>query len=471
MKTFTLSIVMICFSQLSYGQADVWYQVVSDGFGIPAQNTVPEMEFFEGYLYTSTAPIGPGLAKLYRSSSGDIGTWTNVTPPLSGDKSIHSFGITDLDSGYIWCGTGNPTTGAMIYRSRNGTSWIPIAVRGFGDQGLSTAAPHMVVFQGSSDTIPYLYAGVGSHGGGIPGQVWRIPFSDSIPSDWVRLIDFDTVTTSVNDTVDLISYFCLWKNKIYFGTNAKGQLWESSDGVNFTRNMGVGYGFDSLSTNIVISSIEVFNDTMYATTTNMQGGQLWRSGDGVNWQMITDDAFGKGNAVNELRSLRTSFGKIWLTGYTDINYSNGTPVWRSDNGSQFIQSNIDGFGDINNNGQNAITIGFGNYQYFGGPNYQSGGQVWRADMSTKIDETNKDDCSVCIYPNPFPGSEYIYIESECYTINDLSIYDITGKLITAITSSSDNQFRIGKGTLKAGLYFYSFYTDDGILRSGKLIVN
>jgi hypothetical protein len=112
--------------------------------------------------------------------------------------------------------------------------------------------------------------------------------------------------------------------------------------------------------------------------TDLGGGVMWLGTGNEVWEVLTDDAFGKGAAVNELRSLRVSFGQLWLTAYTEVELSAGTPIWRTADGVTFVQANEDGFGDPDNNGQNAVTIGFGDHQYFGGPNYEAGGQVWRS---------------------------------------------------------------------------------------------
>lgn len=366
-------------------ESSEWIQVIADGFGDSSQDTVPEMEVFEGYLYASTSPTDKGNAKLWRSDSGDPDSWESVThfdPALSGDKSIHSFGVTSLNEGYIWLGTGNKVKGAMIYQSQDGINWTGISERGFGNPALTGVSPHMVVFQGTDDDAPYLYAGMGSHGEGTPGQVWRIPYESADPDDWELLVDF----ADVNEKVQTITYFYAWDDTLYFGTDAGGQLWESTDGVTFTENEYVGTGFGD-KTNYVLSSFVVFDEYFYVTTTNKYGGQLWRSNDGQEWEQITDNAFGKGKAVNELRSLRVSFGQLWLTGYTQTSLSDGTPVWRSEDGVNFIQANIDGFGDSTNNGKNAVTIGFEGYQYFGGPNYEKGGQIWRMKLTHEAERS------------------------------------------------------------------------------------
>ena len=352
-----------------------WTQIIGDGFGHTDQDTVPEFEVFKGYLYAATAPTGPGMAKLHRTATGNADDWEEVTPDLAGDKSIHSFGTTDSGDGYIWFGTGSPSNGGTIFRSEDGETWTQISHRGFGNALLTGAAPHMVVYQGSDDDEPYLYAGMGSHGAGEEAQVWRTPFGSTNKDDWEPLVDF---AEDDDHDVTIITYFYVWEDTLYFGTDGDGQIWQSTDGSTFEEMPGMEPGFGD-SDNFVISSLVEFNGSFYATTTNHKtGGELWFTEDGSEWDSITTDAFGKGPAVNELRSLRTSFDKIWLTAYTQTDLSDGTAVWCSEDGLTFEQSNTDGFGDPNNNGQNAVTIGFGDYQYWGGPNYEDGGQIWRA---------------------------------------------------------------------------------------------
>jgi len=385
---------------------------------------------------------------------------------LNGDRSIHSFGITDLGGGYLWCGTGSPANGSTIFRTQDGVTWTEITLRGFGNPLLTGAAPHMVVFQGPADAEPYLYAGMGSHGGGTPGQVWRTPYTNTDPNNWVRLVDCDTIDASMQT----ITYFYAWNNKIYFGTDGTGQLWESTDGTNFTQNTGVGNGF-SVPTNKVLSSFEEFNGQLYATTNNqILGGQIWRTADGASWSLVTNNAFSKADSVTEMRSLRASFGKLWVTGYTDTSKCMGTPIWQSDDGTTWVQSNVDGFGDINNNGQNAITIGFGDYQYFGGPNYIDGGQVWRANMATTSINQNGIDCNPVLAPNPFNDHSVLYLKNGCSQPKQIEIYDVLGKRIRIINSEHNLALTIKRRGLKAGIYFFKLQFVYGSGSSGKFVV-
>lgn len=458
MKIISPFVGLFFLSQILSGQADSWSPVVTNGFNSSANYGVVEFEVFQGELYAATAQKALGVAQLWRSSSGNPGTWTqvtNFTPSLAPSvKNIPSFGKTTLGGGIMWLGTGSPNTGTRIYRTTDGANWTAISKIGFGNPGLITPSPNMVVFQGPGDSIPYLYAGGGSHGGNTNAEVFRIPINSTDSSDWVKLLDFDTVATAVSDTVDLISYFNVWNNKIYFATNGKGQVWESSDGINFTQNMGVGYGF-SVPSNIVVACLQVFDDTLYASTTNkILGGQMYRSGDGTTWQPVTADAFGKGAAAEELHNMDTAFGYIWVTAYTDTAISNGCPIWRSSDGLNFVQSNTDGFGNPLINGENPVTISFGYFMYFGGPNYSAGAQIWRASVAAGM-QTHADNNDIAIFPNPSDGS--ITFSNQNARNLDVGIYNVLGEKIF-VTEIHDEYETINLD-VPMGIYFLKFSSE------------
>lgn len=475
MKKYLLLSTLASISLLSYGQADIWTPIETTGFGSAQNYDIVEFETFNGNIYCMTGRSGTGTAQIRYSTTGNAGTWTQVTsftPALHPSvKGFPSTGKTDSLGGIMWVATGSGI-GMRIYRTTDGINFTAISKRGFNDNaGLITPSPNMVVFQGTGDTIPYLYAGGGSHGGNTNAEVWRIPYNSTDSSDWVRLIDFDTIPAAVTpaDTVDLISYWTVWNNKIYFSTNAKGQLWESSDGINFTQNMSVGYGF-GVPSQIVIACLQVFNDTLYVTTTNkILGGQMYRTGDGINWQTITMNAFGKADSAEELHNMDTAFGYIWVTAYTDTSISNGCPIWRSSDGVNFIQSNTDGFGDPLINGENAVTISFGNSMYFGGPNYVAGAQIWRTDMTTGINQAEPKNYSVILFPNPF--SSQTTLQTDIPLMNaTLTVYNSFGQTVKEIKNISGQTVVLSRDNLASGLYFVRLTDRNNIITVDKLVV-
>lgn len=473
MKTFIFLIGLFFISHFISAQADIWTPVVTNGFGSSLNFDVVEFIEFNDTLYAGCGRKGTGSAQMFRSGDGTVWSQvTNFSPSLHPSvKSIHSFGKTLSDS-IMWIATGGGL-GTQVYRTTDGINWTLISTYGFGTPGNVTGAPNMVVFQPIGDTTQWLYAGAGSHGGSTNAEVWRIPIESTNSSDWEKVMDFDTVATlMISDTVDLISYFTVWNNKIYFGTNGKGQLWESSDGINFTQNalspFGQ-YGF-GVPSQIVIACLQVFNNTLYASTTNkILGGQMYRTSDGINWQNVTTDAFGKADSAEELHNMDTAFGFIWVTAYTDTSISNGCPIWRSADGTNFIQSNTDGFGNQLINGENPVTIGFGTNMYFGGPNYTSGAQIWRTDMTIGINQSELIKHSINFYPNPFS------IETTLQTNKDLknttlTVYNTFGQVVKQIKNISGQTIVFSRDNIECGLYFVLLIQDNKIILADKVII-
>jgi hypothetical protein len=374
-RLFFLAVAAVMIS-CGGGGTNEWDRVVGDGFGSKENSQITEFQEFGGYLYAGTGrSSASGGAEVWRSPSGDAGSWkkvTDFTPALPGGT-ITSFAASDLGGGVIWLGSSG-TAGASIYRSTDGVKWDRINNPGFGVVENITAAPHMVVFKGPGDSTNHLYAGAGSHGGSTKAAVYRAAWDNTSPAGWTRLVDFNTADPAVTT----ITYFYVWNGRVYFGTTG-GQVWESGDGVNFTRNQGVGNGFGTST--LAIASMADFNGHLYAATTNkVTGGQLWRTSDGSKWSAVTADAFGRGPKVEELHNIRVSFDRIWVTAYTSVDQALPSPVWYSEDGENFVQGNTDGFGDPDNFGPNPVTVGFGDHQYHGGPNSVTGGQIWRLRM-------------------------------------------------------------------------------------------
>jgi hypothetical protein len=435
-------------------QTNNWEAVITDGFGNNCNVGIIEFEEFSNYLYASTMVNScKQNAELWRSVSGEIGSWeqmNNFSPSLE-SSGFPSFGKTDLDSGIFWLGAGNPDKGGLIYRTTDGVNWLAITKRGFGNKNLIGVSPHLCVFQGTNDTIPYLYAGMFSHGGNTPGQVWRAPYNTTDSLAWEKLVDFKNIDSNVTT----ISYFYVWNNKIYFGTDGWAQLWESTDGKNFQMNPYVYYGFGE-SNNYVLSSMVDFNGSFYITTTNgIDGGQLWKSDDGIKWDSITLNAFGKADSVIELRSLRTSFNKVWLTGYTNDNISKGSPVWYSDDGTNFYQSNEDGFGDINNNGANPVVYGFGDYEYFGGPNLYDGAQLWRIFVDSASNSIIND---VSIQNESIKSLNELFEEYNKSSVKEAIIFDVLYRQLY-VGSFDESLINSCINSLYAGVYIINIRTN------------
>lgn len=164
---------------------------------------------------------------------------------------------------------------------------------------------------------------------------------------------------------------------------------------------------------------------------------------------MTGNAFGEGNAIDELHNLGVAFGKLWVTGQWAAGTTVPTIVWKSSDGVSFTQSNIDGMGDANNNGGFPVTIGFNDSLYFGCQNTTTGGQVWRtcvlpganfSSSSTLVcpgDSVSFTNLSTCNASNPvwsFPGGS----PSSSTAMNPIVVYNSQGVYDVTLVVSNNN---------------------------------
>jgi hypothetical protein len=92
-----------------------------------------------------------------------------------------------------------------------------------------------------------------------------------------------------------------------------------------------------------------------------------------------NDGFGDANNI-KIESLVTVDGKLYAG--TD-NSATGIEVWRSLDGSAWMQVNADGFGDANNISTlwSNASAEFQGDLYVGTRNFVTGGEVWRMEWS------------------------------------------------------------------------------------------
>lgn len=76
-----------------------------------------------------------------------------------------------------------------------------------------------------------------------------------------------------------------------------------------------------------------------------------------------------------------------------------------------------------------------------------------------------------VLPNPFSTSAYIHLDNGNFTSGmQVKIYDVVGNEVSSLKELSGNDVRIERGTLNAGLYFYSIVENNTVLEKGKMII-
>jgi len=105
---------------------------------------------YDGYLYIGFD--GGNGTEVWRSSTGDAGTWAQVNADGFGDPNNGRV-IVDAGTTYngaLYLATLNQATGAEVWRTTDGTTWTQVNGDGFGDA--DTLAAELIPFNG------YLYA-------------------------------------------------------------------------------------------------------------------------------------------------------------------------------------------------------------------------------------------------------------------------------------------------------------------------
>lgn len=77
--------------------------------------------------------------------------------------------------------------------------------------------------------------------------------------------------------------------------------------------------------------------------------------------------------------------------------------------------------------------------------------------------------SLSIYPNPAVSETFVTIENA--GLNEVSVYDIQGRLVSkeSVMANNGDQVRLGTETLTSGVYFVRV-SNDGAVRTAKLVV-
>jgi hypothetical protein len=134
--------------------------------------------------------------------------------------------------------------------------------------------------------------------------------------------------------------------------------------------------------NNTTASLVIFENALYAGTSNSEtGAEVWRY-DGEGWTRVDGGTppgnGGFGDSYNEAIGLGAVFNDRLYVGVT--NRRNGGAVWSYD-GATWIKESADGFGNVRN-GQIVAPVIFDGDLYVGTRNALEGGEVWRYDGAT-----------------------------------------------------------------------------------------
>ena len=346
-----------------------WVQSNINGFGDRRNSIIDTLVPFGGYLYAGTYNGSGSGAQLWRLDS--VG-WTAVI--TNGFGNGNNAGIDHLSefNGQLYASTANSVDGGEVWRSSDGLNWSRVARQGFG----VPTNGEIFRFAVFSDT---LYASTWSYTTAHGAEIWRS--STGVSGDWTRV-----VTNGFGDAHnDAVISFEVLNGYLYAGTrNATTgpEVWRTNNGTSWVQVNADGFGYTN---NSGLSAFTTFHGYLYATTTHKTadtGTQVWRCQvcDGNDWTRVVDSGFGNVN-TRTWSALEVFEGSLYCVAG---NWITGMEVWRTTDGTNWVQVGFAGFGDSNNGAPNldsAVTA-FNNRLFIGTWNDANGGEVWRKTVVT-----------------------------------------------------------------------------------------
>ncbi len=242
-----------------------WDEVVSNGFGSIENLTIDTLAVFQNKIYASTSKSDgdSGSVSIYRSDTGNAGTWSAVLTGGNGDANNHGVYAMIEFNGYLYAGVQNLTAGTRIWRTSNGTTWDQVNTLGFGDAN-NTETITLAVYKGS------LYAGTINKTTG--GQIWRT----SNGTSWSPVMTNGFGDPNKSD----INGFYVFENRLY-ATTTNGvtgtEVWSTSDGDQWSQVNIDGWGDSNNGFSLRGNAGANFKNNLFTSVMNgANGGEIWQ---------------------------------------------------------------------------------------------------------------------------------------------------------------------------------------------------
>jgi hypothetical protein len=321
-------------------QAD-WEQVVGEGFDgttdcavLPPttdNDHIDSIEPFRGYLYASTAMQTNDKrgTQVWRSATGDAGTWERVNEPGFSLQSNQNFKDMIEYSGLLCGGTGNlggqgGPAGAQVWCTDGVTPdpahpaqvlWTQRNTSGFG------AAENIKIWS-SATHDGALYFGV--EAANQDGSLWRTRNIDD-PQAW-ELVFAPRDVGLAGRRVDALQAF---DGQLFIGMEAQGAgatIFSSASGERHTWQTARPEGFGKTTGRFISDASTVLDGALYvATLDEALGVGIWMTRNGRTWTEVA--LRGLGHPSTFAAELIAFNGRLYA--WTS-NYTVGQGVWRGE---------------------------------------------------------------------------------------------------------------------------------------------
>ena len=257
------------------GNAGTWERVVSAGFDRPTTAEIMRLTVYGNALYASTWSSAPAYGvDVWRSTTGNAGDWSRVvTNGFDGDTKNETVISFEAFGGYLYAGTSNGTTGGEVWRSSTGNvgSWTQVNADGFGDLN-NPVVSALAAFDG------YLVAATHHNAPSVTHpasgtQVWRCQTCDG--SDWARVVDngFDHQGARRMPALEALDGNLF----LAIGSSFTGlEIWRTANGTAWEQIGFGGFGDAGNQTTYFDNAMTVFGNGLNVGTANYAtGGQIW----------------------------------------------------------------------------------------------------------------------------------------------------------------------------------------------------
>ncbi|RMD60972.1 hypothetical protein D6833_08865, partial [Candidatus Parcubacteria bacterium] len=185
-----------------------WESVMQGGFGDRYNGEVIRLGVFNNQIYAATwSYTSTHGAEIWRSSTGDSGSWSRVVSNGLGDPTnlagltMEEFNGAFYVGTYNWDESTNQSNGGEVWRTTDGLTWSTVITGGFGDVD-NYAVSALEVFSNSLyAALPNYNPSTGPHG----GEIWRCSATSNCDeaTDWERVVDggFGDINNSIRGLI------------------------------------------------------------------------------------------------------------------------------------------------------------------------------------------------------------------------------------------------------------------------------
>ncbi|OFY82953.1 MAG: hypothetical protein A3F72_03340 [Bacteroidetes bacterium RIFCSPLOWO2_12_FULL_35_15] len=476
MKKYFLILFLI--SCITLANAQAWYPMNvgvtnSEGNAVVSGITAYQGKItIGGYFKKSGTNVLNGIAQWNDTQwqAMGIGVWYTATPDSSGNG---GFGMATYNNRFYCSGIFEGAGGAIIndpmHKANNiskwdGTDWNPLSEP---NDGVNSSCTALNVYKGN------LYLGGFFN---ISGDTSGIHATQAI-AKWN-----DTVFSAIGQfygnfppyNYDAVLDFTVYNDKLIAGgyfTSIDGSPYGSYSAIaawNDTAWSALGPGLNN-----VISALTVFDGELYAggkftgTGDNLTALNHIAKWDGVQWlpvgEGLNDTVITL--CVDSIHNKLIAGGKFTQTGL-------GQPAkhiaeWNGTNWQEIGGGTNDVVWSLYAKDSNL---------YVGGE-FTQAGTVWANHIAVwgnnpvGINELNKKDRKIKVYPNPSTGSFQLNYSLNEGEYGELKIVDIAGRLIDQYNLNvNENILTVYQNTLSNGVYLYQIIINGKVVNADKLVI-